>query len=69
MYAVGLCQLARADFGLMKHTLEHQLQLPLNTKQQWVASINAALHQRHLQHGAVIAKQELMETRVIRNPI
>jgi len=34
IYAIGPGQLAQADIGLMKHPLEHQLQLLLLTKQQ-----------------------------------
>jgi len=69
IYAVGPCQLARADLGLMWHPVEHQLQLPLNMKQQWVASIDVALHQKNLhEHGTMLAEQWLMETWVIRNP-
>jgi len=69
IYAVGMCQLVCTDFGLMPNPVEHQLQLPLNTKQQWVASIDVALHQKHLhKHGTMLAEQWLMETWVIRNP-
>jgi len=69
IYAVGPNQLAWANLGLMRNSLEHQLQLPLGTKQQWVASIEVALHRKHLhKHGDMIAKQQLMETWVIRNP-
>jgi len=70
IYSVGIGQLARADFGLMKHPLEHQLQLPLNTKQQWVESIAAALHRRKIhEHGSMLAEQRMMETWVVWNPI
>ncbi len=69
IYSVGIGQLARVDFGLMKHPLEHQLQLPFNTKQQWVASIEAALHRKKIhEHGSMLAEQQLMETWVIRIP-
>jgi len=70
IYSVGIGQLARGDFGLMKHPLEHQLQLPLHTKQQWVDSIEAALHRKKIhEHGSMLAEQRLMETWVVRNPI
>jgi len=69
IYVVGPNKLAQTDLSLMRKPLEHQLQLPLGTKQQWVATIEVALHRKHLhEHGAMIAKQQLMETWVIRNP-
>jgi len=70
IYSVGIGQLARGDFGLMKNPLEHQIQLPLHTKQQWVESIAAALHRKQIhEHGSMLAEQRLMETWVVRNPI
>jgi len=36
VYKIGLGQLQRADFGLMWHPIEHQLNLPLNMKCQWL---------------------------------
>jgi len=53
----------------MRHSLEHQLQLPLLTKHQWLDSITAAVHRKQLhEHGTMIAKQRLMATWVVRNP-
>jgi len=70
IYSVGIGQLARGGFRLMKHPLEHQLQLPLNTKQQWVESINAALHRKKIhEHRSMLVEQQLMETWVVQNPI
>jgi len=69
IYSVGIGQLTRGDFGLMKHPLEHQLQLPINTKQQWVESIEAMLHRKKIhEHRSMLAEQRLMETWVVRNP-
>jgi len=69
IYAVGIGQLARTDFALMKNPIEHQLQLPLQTKRQWVASIEAALQRKQLhEHGTMLAEQRLMAAWVIRNP-
>jgi len=68
IYAVGMGQLTQTDFRLMRNSIEHQLQLPLQTKQQWVASIDAALKRKHLhEHGTMLVEQRLMETWVIRN--
>jgi len=69
IYEDGTGQLLRTDFGLVKHPVEHQLQLPLNAKQQWLDSISVAVHQKNLhKHGAMLAEQQLMETWVIQNP-
>jgi len=69
VYATRPGRLARADLGLMKNTVDHQLQLPLNTKQQWLESIAAAMHRKQLhEHGTMMGEQRLMETWVIRNP-
>jgi len=69
IYAVVMGQLACMDVGLMWNSVEHQLQLPLQTKQQWVASVDVALHRKHLhEHGTMLAEQQLMENWVIRNP-
>jgi len=69
IYAVGIGQLTRTDFALMKNPIEHQLQLPLQTKRQWVASIEAALQRKQLhEHGTMLAEQRLMAAWVIRNP-
>jgi len=58
IYEVGPGQLSRADLGLMKHHIEHQLQLPLNVKWQWLDSISTAVHQKNLyEHGAMLAEQ------------
>jgi len=43
-YAVGTRQLAQANIGLLRNTLDHQLSLLMTTKQQWLESIEAALH-------------------------
>jgi len=70
MYAIGPGQLARTDFGLMAHTLEHHLGQPHHTKKLWLESIAAAIHRRKLhEHGAMMAEQRLMETWVVRNPM
>jgi len=58
IYEVGLGQLARADFGLMRHLVNQQLQLPLHTKRQWLESINVAVHRKQLhEHGAMVGEQ------------
>jgi len=65
----GPGQLARADLGLIKNSVDHQLQLPLNTKRQWLELIAAALHRKQLhEHGTMMGEQQMMETWVIRNP-
>jgi len=43
-YEVGPRQLAQANIGLPRNTLDHQLSLLMTTKQQWLESIEAALH-------------------------
>jgi len=64
----GPGQLAQADIHLMKHSLEHELQLPLLTK-QWLNSIAAAVHHKQLhEHGNMIAEQRLIAMWVVRNP-
>jgi len=69
IYAIGLGQLACTDFGLMKNSMDQQLQLPLQTKRLWVESIEAAIHRKQLhEHGAMVGEQHFMETWVIRNP-
>jgi len=69
IYEVGLGQLLRMDFGLMRHPVDHQLQLPLNVKRQWLESISMAVHQKNLhEHGTMLAEQRLMEMWVIQNP-
>jgi len=69
IYVWGPGQLTCTDIGLMRDTLEQQLQLPSETKQQWLGSITTAVHQRTLhKHGMMLAEQRLMETWVIRNP-
>jgi len=69
IYAIGLGQLARADFGLMKNSVDQQLQLPLQTKRLWVELIAAAIHRKQLhEHGAMVGEQQIMETWVIWNP-
>jgi len=70
IYDVGPRQLARTDLGLMRHSVDHQIQLLLHTKQQWLESIAAALHRKQLhEHGAMVGEQHIMETWVIRNPV
>jgi len=57
IYAIGPGQLAQVDISLMKHPLEHQLQLLLLTKHQWLDSIAAAVHWKQLhKHRNMIAK-------------
>jgi len=69
IYAIGLGQLAHRDFGLMKNSVDQQLQLPLQAKRLWVESITVAIHRKQLhKHGAMVGEQRLMETWVIRNP-
>jgi len=69
IYASGLGQLACADFGLMRNSVDQQIQLPLQTKQLWVDLIPVAIHRKQLhEHGAMVGEQQLMETWVIWNP-
>jgi len=69
IYAIGLGQLARTDFGLMTNSVDHQLQLPLQAKRLWVESIEAAIHRRKIhEHGSMVGEQRFMETWAIRNP-
>jgi len=69
IYVLGLGQLAQTDFGLMKHSVDQQLQLPLQTKRLWVESIVVAIHRKQLhEHGTMVGEQRLMETWVIQNP-
>jgi len=70
MYALGPGQLTWADISLLKNPiLEHQLSLPMTTKQQWLESIVAAIHRKKLhKYGATVAEQWLMEAWVIWNP-
>jgi len=70
IYQVSPGQLARVDLGLMQHPVDHQIQLPLHTKQQWLESIAAALHRKQLhEHGAMVDEQRIMETWVVWNPV
>jgi len=42
----------------------------MTTKQLWIASTEAAIHQKQLdEYGAMAAEQRLMETWVIRNQL
>jgi len=52
---VGPSQLAQEDIGLVQKPLEHQLSLPITTKQQWIESIQAALHWKSLHEYGNIA--------------
>jgi len=53
----------------MRHPLDHQLSLPITTKQQWLKSIQAALHRKKLhKYGNIAAEQRLMEMWVIQTP-
>jgi len=68
-YAIRPGQLARTDFGLMAHTLEHHLGQPHHTQNLSLESIVEAIHRRKLhKHGAMTTEQWLMETWVVRNP-
>jgi len=63
IYAIGLGQLACRDFGLMKNSVDQQLQLPLQAKRLWAESIAVTIHRQQLQeHGAMVGEQWLMET-------
>jgi len=69
IYAIGLGQLTHTDFGLMTNSVDHQLQLPLQSKRLWVESIEAAIHRRQLhKHGTMVGEQRFMETWAIQNP-
>ncbi len=69
IYEAGPGQLSRTDLSLMQQPVDHQLQLPLNTKRQWLETIKAAVHWKALhEHGTMLAEQRLMEAWVIRNP-
>jgi len=58
IYEVGLGQLARANFSLMRHSADQQIQLPLHTKRQWLESIDVALHRKQLhEHRAMVGEQ------------
>jgi len=63
IYATGLGQLACTNLGLMRNSVDQQIQLPLQTKLDWVDSIAAAIHRKQLhEHGAMVGEQQIMET-------
>jgi len=61
IYAGGTQALPRDAIGLLQKPLEHTLQLPLSTKQQWVESVNnaSARKQRH-EYGNYVSEQRFM---------
>ncbi len=61
IYAGGTQALPRDAIGLLRKPLEHTLQLPLSTKQQWVESVNnaSARKQRH-EYGNYVSEQRFM---------
>jgi len=70
MYTLGPSQLAQVDIGFLKKPVDPQLSLPMTTKQQWLESIMVAIHRKKLhKYKAIAAKQQLMETWMIRNPV
>jgi len=61
IYAGGTQALSRDAIGMLRKPLEHTLQLPLATKQQWMESIHDAIarKQRH-EYGNYLSEQRFM---------